>query len=158
MDKCNAFWRNSERACRISGILKLNEYHDAESKVIVSDDYPMILVADDDWMNREVMEAMFEMAGYRVVSAHSGAQAVRMAQELQPLLALVDVRMPDADGYGVCAQIKSDARTEHIKVMLITALERDGDRDRAHSVNADAFVLKTLDWGAILAEVKQLIV
>jgi CheY-like chemotaxis protein len=121
------------------------------------DEKPLILIADDDWMNREVMQSFFEHAGLEVVIASDGSEAVELAQARQPRLALLDVRMRGVDGYAVCAQLKADEATRHIIVVLITALERDHDRERAAQVGADDFVPKSMDWTAILERIEGLL-
>lgn len=120
-------------------------------------DKPLILIADDDWMNREVMQSFFEHSGYGVIVAQDGAEAVRLAQEHKPDLALLDVRMRGMDGYEVCAELKGDAATQSIVVVVITALERDKDRERAAEVHADDFVQKSMDWTTIMTRIEKLL-
>lgn len=121
------------------------------------DEKPLILIADDDWMNREVMQSFFEHAGLEVVIAKDGSEALELAHARQPRLALLDVRMRGVDGYAVCAQLKADEATRQMIVVLITALERDHDRERAVQVGADDFVPKSMDWTAILERIEGLL-
>ncbi len=118
---------------------------------------PLILIADDDWMNREVLQSFLENAGYPVIIASSGVEALNLARERMPMLAVVDVRMADLSGYDVCVALKQDATTGKIKVVLITALLREQERNRAAQVGADDVVSKTLDWNTILAHICKLL-
>lgn len=120
-------------------------------------DKPVILIADDDWMNRDVMQSFFEHAGFAVVIARDGTEAIKLAHEQQPRLALLDVRMRGVDGYEACARLKADETTRAIIVVLITALERDHDRERAVQSGADDFVPKSMDWTDILARIEGLL-
>ncbi len=69
----------------------------------------LILVVDDDQMNRELLEAVFQRAGYRVAHANSGVQALRAVAAELPDLILLDVRLGEVTGYDICAQLKRDA-------------------------------------------------
>jgi CheY-like chemotaxis protein len=120
-------------------------------------DKPVILIADDDWMNREVMQTFFEHSNFNVLVAQDGDEALRLTREHMPDIALLDVRMRGLTGYDVCAKIKSDAATRHIVVVVITALERDKDREHAVAARADAFVPKSMDWSAILERIEGLL-
>jgi CheY-like chemotaxis protein len=113
----------------------------------------LVLVVDDDWMNREVMQSFFEHAGYQVIVATNGNQALQLAHTHHPALAMIDVRMSDLSGYEVCHLLKSDTQTQNVKVVLITALERKEDRVYAQEARADDFVSKSLEWPAIVERV-----
>lgn len=115
------------------------------------------MIADDDWMSREVLQAFLEGAGYPVIAATSGVEALNLARERQPMLAVVDVRMKDMSGYDVCIALKQDGTTEAIKIVLITGLLREQEKNRAAQAGADDVVSKSLDWNAILARVCKLL-
>jgi CheY-like chemotaxis protein len=118
---------------------------------------PLILIADDDWMSREVLQSFLESAGYRVIAASNGSDALNLARERQPMLAVVDVRMNDLSGYEVCKTIKQDGATGAMKVMLITALLREQERNSAAKAGADDVISKSFDWNVILAHVCKLL-
>ncbi len=118
---------------------------------------PLILIADDDWMSREVLQSFLENAGYRVIAASNGVEALNLARERSPLLAVVDVRMNDISGYQVCATLKQDGTTGSMKVMLITALLREQERNHAAQAGADDLISKSFDWNLILARVCKLL-
>jgi two-component system sensor histidine kinase/response regulator len=67
-----------------------------------NDGKSLILVVDDEWLNRELMDGLLTVHGYAVVLAHSGTQGLELAPVRLPQLILLDVRMPDMDGYTVC--------------------------------------------------------
>jgi CheY-like chemotaxis protein len=119
--------------------------------------HPLILIADDDWMSREVLQSFLEGAGYRVIAAANGSDTLNLARERQPMLAVVDVRMNDMSGYEVCKLIKQDGATGTMKVMLITALLREQERNSAAQAGADDVISKSLDWNVILTRVCKLL-
>lgn len=118
---------------------------------------PLILVVDDEWMNRELMEAALATIGYRTLLASSGEIAVRLASEHQPDLALVDlrIRMPD-DGLEVCRQLLEACPT--LRVVIISALELPDSRERALAAGAADFITRSLDIPSFLAYITRAVV
>lgn len=116
-----------------------------------------ILVADDDWMNREVLEAHLTEAGYDVSVVHSGEKALAAVQEQPPDLVLLDVRMPGMSGYDVCQQMKAEPLTQRVCVMMVTALNRDEDMQQAIQAGADDFISKPISSLILLTRVRNLL-
>ncbi|MBN1680471.1 MAG: response regulator [Anaerolineae bacterium] len=122
-----------------------------------TDYVPYVLVVDDDWMNREIIEAYLKTAGYQVGLAHSGERALEMAFEQPPDLVMLDIRMPGMTGYDVCRYFKRDPRTWYIPVVMVTALEADEDKLAAIQAGADDFVTKPFNSLLMLTRVKSLL-
>jgi CheY-like chemotaxis protein len=116
-----------------------------------------ILAVDDDWMNREMMQAHLENAGFRVLLANSGAKALEVAVSEHPDLILLDVRMPGMDGYEACTLLKSTTETRHIPVLMITALEDEESKNRGLEAGADGFVPKPFDLEHMLTQIHRYI-
>lgn len=116
-----------------------------------------ILVVDDDWMNREVIETYLTSDGYRVQSVGSGRDALATAAESPPALVLLDVNMPGMNGYDVCERLKSQPSTQFTPVMFITALETDEDKLRAIEAGADDFLTKPFNSLIMLTRVRSLV-
>ena len=118
---------------------------------------PLILVVDDDWMNREVMEAHLQAADYNVMVAHSGENALELAFDRPPDLVLLDVRLQGINGYEVCERLKSREATRYAPVVIVSALENDEDRLKAIRSGADDFLTKPYSSLAMLTRVKSLV-
>lgn len=131
-----------------------NKYSTTEVPA-VRDEY--ILVVDDDWMNREVIEAYLQTVGYRVMTANSGARGLEIATHEVPSLVILDVNMPGMNGYELCSRLKSDPRTRLTPVMVITALESDSDKLKAIEAGADAFLTKPFNSLIMMTQVKSLL-
>lgn len=116
-----------------------------------------ILVVDDDWMNREVIEAYLQGAGYTVKSVGSGEKALEVAAEDTPSLVVLDVNMPGMSGLEVCHLLKADPITQFTPVMIITALDTDEDKIQAIEAGADDFLTKPFNSIVMLTRVKSLI-
>ncbi|MBI5931393.1 MAG: response regulator [Chloroflexi bacterium] len=116
-----------------------------------------ILVVDDDWMNREVIEAYLQTAGYRVITANSGPKALEIAAQEIPSLVILDVNMPGMNGYELCSRLKSNSLTRLTPVMVVTALEADPDKLKAIEAGADAFLTKPFNSLIMMTQVKSLL-
>ncbi len=86
------------------------------------DTMPLVMVVDDDWMNRDFLESVLSAYGFRALIVSDSTQALSRAAQTQPDIVLADVRMPQIDGYALCHQLKSDSATQHIPVLLMTGL------------------------------------
>jgi DNA-binding response OmpR family regulator len=118
---------------------------------------PAILVVDDDWMNRELLQAHLEAAGFLVIAANSGDKALGIISTQIPDLVLLDVRMPGMDGYEVCARLKSDEATYHVPIVIVTALDKDEDYLKAVEAGADDFLPKPFNSVVMLARIRSLL-
>ncbi|MEL6830785.1 MAG: response regulator, partial [Pseudomonadota bacterium] len=101
-----------------------------------------VLVVDDNSTNRRLMQATLEAKYYTVMLAANGSEALAAALNFAPQVILLDIMMPGMDGYEVCRRLKSDDRTRHIPVVMLTALNDAEDRVRGLEAGADDFLSK----------------
>ncbi len=113
-----------------------------------------ILVADDDPGARLVLQRLLTREGHRVLMAQNGAEALRQSIEYTPDLLLLDVLMPELDGFEVCRQLRTHARLREIPILLITSLGDQQSRVQGLSVGADGFITKPFDMAELLAHVR----
>lgn len=105
-----------------------------------------ILVVDDHQDNVAIMRDFLESRGYRVDVAYSGVEALERFDETNPSLVLLDVMMPDRNGWEVCEAIKQRSRGTHdVRVIMVTALGEWDDKREALRTGADDFVTKPVD-------------
>ncbi|MDP6566157.1 MAG: PleD family two-component system response regulator [Alphaproteobacteria bacterium] len=116
-----------------------------------------ILVVDDVLPNVKLLEAKLSREYFDVLSAMNGADALEMIHREQPDIVLLDVMMPEMDGFEVCSRIKADPDTRHIPVVMVTALSDTADRVRGLEAGADDFLTKPVNDIALFARVKSLI-
>jgi two-component system cell cycle response regulator DivK len=90
----------------------------------------LILIADDRPSSRELLRLVLERAGYAVVEAEDGQQALDKTRSEDPDLVLLDLQMPGLDGYGVLAALRADPRFAGLPVLALTASAMRGDRER----------------------------
>jgi CheY-like chemotaxis protein len=123
-----------------------------------SEGRPVILIADDERLNRDLVRTFLESAGYVVIEATNGPDALALAQTEQPALAMLDVRMHGMSGYEVTRALKSDPTTAQMKVVILSAQNRATDQEAAREAGADDYLYKLLDWSEIMKRVNALVV
>lgn len=113
-----------------------------------------ILIVDDEDDNRSLLTIILGREGFLIVSVASGAEAFATVLELRPDLMLLDVMMPEMDGYAVAIGMKGDLATRHIPILMITALDDALTRRRAFSAGANGFLTKPLDRAQLCWQVR----
>ncbi|MCB9993979.1 MAG: PleD family two-component system response regulator [Hyphomicrobiaceae bacterium] len=116
-----------------------------------------VLVVDDIPTNVKLLEARLTAEYFDVVPAYSGQQAIDICHDKDIDIVLLDVMMPDMDGFEVCRHLKSDRRTQHIPIVMITALDQPSDRVQGLESGADDFLTKPPEDIQLLARVKSLV-
>ena len=113
-----------------------------------------VLVADDDDDVRALVARRLERAGYRVITARDGAEALRLAQEDVPDLAVLDIMMPKLTGYDVTERLREDPATERMPVILLTARVQEADVGRGFAAGADDYIKKPFSPQELCARVQ----
>src|SRR5207244_13027456 len=116
-----------------------------------------ILVVDDILANVRLLEAKLSAEYFDVVTAMNGADALESVQRSRPDIVLLDVMMPGIDGIEVCRRIKSNPHTQHIPVVMVTALDQPEDRVKGLEAGADDFLTKPVNDLALFCRVKSLV-
>jgi sigma-B regulation protein RsbU (phosphoserine phosphatase) len=113
-----------------------------------------VLVVDDTLLNRRILQELLRRHEIDVVCAESGAQALEMMVMERPDLVLLDVMMPEMDGFEVCRRLKADCDTASVPVIFLSALGEVDDRVRGLSEGAEDYVAKPFENAEVLARVR----
>jgi two-component system cell cycle response regulator len=116
-----------------------------------------ILVVDDIPANVKLLEARLMAEYFDVLTAEDGPRALALCASTQVDLILLDIMMPGMDGFEVCERLKSDPRTSHIPVVMVTALDQPADRVRGLKAGADDFLTKPVNDLQLISRVKSLL-
>lgn len=119
--------------------------------------HPVIMCVDDEPMNLSLLEAMLVPSGYEIVRASNGREAIETLKCRQIDIVLLDVMMPEMNGYQVCKRIKSDEMLRNIPVVMLTTLQSKDDRIKGIEAGTEEFISKPIDRGELLARVKMLL-
>lgn len=107
---------------------------------------PLVLVIDDDLSMRLAMQAAMHKAGFEVILAENGRQGIELCARREPNLVLLDVVMPDVDGFTACEAIRRLPVGEYVQILMVTGLDDVESTEKAFSAGADGFIAKPINW------------
>ena len=113
-----------------------------------------ILVVDDTPANLQVLAAMLKERGYTVRPVTSGKQALRAAEAEPPDLVLLDIKMPEMNGYEVCAALKANPRLAEIPILFVSALDETENKTRAFRAGGVDYITKPFQFEEVEARVR----
>ena len=120
-------------------------------------DAPLVLCADDDEDILSLVSLRLRRAGFEVATAADGEQAVQIARDRRPVLAVLDVMMPKRTGYEVLAELRGDEALRGMKVILLSARVQEGDVARGMDAGADAYLAKPFKAQDLVSKVEELL-
>ncbi len=115
-----------------------------------------ILLVEDNELNRDMLTRRLHRAGYAVVTAGDGEQALTMMRNEQPALVLMDMNLPVMDGWTACRLAREDELTRNTPILALTAHAMDDDRKQALDAGCDDFATKPIDFPALLLKIEKL--
>ncbi|WP_310540014.1 response regulator [Phenylobacterium sp.] len=118
---------------------------------------PRILVAEDDAGIRDVVRTRLEMAGYETHTARTGVEALKRVQELKPQGLVLDINMPELDGFGVLIALKARPELRYLPTLMLTARHTPDDIRRAVGLGAKDYLTKPFSENQLLARVARLL-
>ena len=117
-------------------------------KILIVDDEPSIIVA---------LQLLMEQNGYETLVAFSGEEAMEVVAQHRPDLILLDIMLPVVDGFEVCQRVREKAEWKDIRIVLVTALDRESNVAKGLALGADAYVTKPFANADLIAKVKELL-
>ncbi|PSB14063.1 adenylate/guanylate cyclase domain-containing response regulator [filamentous cyanobacterium Phorm 46] len=123
----------------------------------MSNKSPCIMLVDDEPANLILLEELLQLEGYTTVSALSGDEALSLARASRPDLILLDIMMPELDGFDVCDRLRNDKTLQTVPVIFLTALDDDTSRIRGLEIMADDYLTKPFNSRLLLAKVENIL-
>lgn len=118
---------------------------------------PRVLIVDDEPSIVLSLEFLLTQAGYDVIVAGTGPDALRLARDHAPDLALLDVMLPGVDGFEVCRAIRADPAIAAMRILMLTARGREGEAARGLALGADAYLIKPFGTRELMEAVRALL-
>lgn len=123
----------------------------------ISDLETAVLLVDDDKDNRELVSTILDLCGYESIQAGSGAEALQLLTENPVDIILLDIMMPDMDGYEFCRQLKHSKNLAHIPIIMLTALVDEESRKKSFDVGANDFISKPFKMDILVGKIEELV-
>lgn len=117
----------------------------------------LVLVVDDDLAERLLIREVLEQGGFTVEEAGDGVQAVAAFSRIRPDIVLLDVMMPEMDGFAACAALRQLPQGEHTPVLMVTGLDDVESINRAYEVGATDFITKPINWTILSHRVRYML-
>ncbi len=115
---------------------------------------PTVLIVDDDRINVRILDTMLQKEGYQTLTAGDGEEAYQIARDKQPDLILLDIMMPDVDGFEACVDLRQDQLTTDIPVIFLSALADSESKVKAFNIGAVDYVCKPFQREEVLARTR----
>ena len=116
-------------------------------KVLVVDDDPYILMS---------LEFLMKKNGYDVMVARNGTEALELVEKQMPNIVLLDIMMPDVDGYEICRHIKNSDKLKHTKVVFMSAKTKESDIQKGYDLGASLYIIKPFSTRELVKQIKEL--
>ena len=116
-----------------------------------------ILVVDDETELVDMVKMRLEAAGYDVLTAYDGQEALDKAKSENPDLIILDLMLPKIDGFKVCRMLKFDEKYKNIPIILFSARVQDADKKMGDEVGGDAYITKPFEPQILLSKIKELL-
>ena len=116
-----------------------------------------VLVVEDEPRIARILREYLEASGLEVHTEDTGEAALEWAQAHRPNLVILDLMLPDVNGFEVCERLREQFSREAMPVLMLTALAGPGDRDQGYAVGANAYIAKPFEPGALMPIVEQLL-
>ncbi len=156
--RAKASGRNCVKTYEIENKLTIKEYNNERLiNLRKNNDKPLILIADDDFMQRTPMRSDLELFDFHVEEAENGQQAVNLFLKLQPDLIILDVLMPEMDGFEACRKIRQNHAGKHIPILMLTGLDDVDSINQAYQDGATDFISKPVNWTLLGHKIRYLL-
>jgi two-component system cell cycle response regulator DivK len=118
---------------------------------------PVVLYVEDDFQNRVLVRRVLEASGFTVIEAENGFRGMELAKDLLPDLILMDINLPEMDGYEVTSRLKTVTSLANVPIVAMTANVMKGDREKTLAAGCDGYIQKPIDVDSLPQQIRQFI-
>ncbi|MEP7285761.1 MAG: response regulator [Chloroflexota bacterium] len=116
-----------------------------------------LLIVDDEPYTVDMLETFLQINGFETVGAFNGEDGLVMIQVEQPEIVILDLMLPDIEGYVVCERIRSHPQSASLPVLILSARNESASKERAMAAGADAYMVKPVQFQLLLTELRRLL-
>jgi CheY-like chemotaxis protein len=106
---------------------------------------PTILIIEDNQQNMYMLSYLLEKNNYNVLKAYNGIDGLKLAHENHPEIILIDIQLPDMDGYEICAKLRHNGLPKNTTIIAVTSYAMGGDKEKAIEAGADGYIEKPIN-------------
>lgn len=119
----------------------------SDLKVMIADDEPSILMS---------LEFLFKKEGYKVFIARDGQEAINIFDQEKPAILILDIMMPKVDGFEVCQYVRKNKENENIKIVFLSAKNKESDKDKGLELGANLYLTKPFSTRELIKQINQI--
>ena len=112
-----------------------------------------LLIIEDNEQNLYLMRFLLEMSGFTIIGAEDGRKGIEMALSCQPLAILLDIQLPEMDGYAVATELKKHRELDSVPIIAVTSYAMVGDREQILAAGATGYIEKPINPETFVAEI-----
>jgi two-component system, cell cycle response regulator DivK len=114
-----------------------------------------LLIIEDNEQNLYLMRFLLEMNGFTIIGAEDGRKGIEMALTCKPLAILLDIQLPEMDGYAVAAELKKHSELDKVPIIAVTSYAMVGDREQILAAGATGYIEKPINPETFVADIRQ---
>jgi two-component system, cell cycle response regulator DivK len=116
-----------------------------------------ILIIEDNEQNMYLMTFLLESFGYEIVQAYDGKEGIRLAKEIKPYVVLLDIQLPEINGYQVAEELRKDHSLDNVPIIVVTSFAMAGDKERALAAGATGYIEKPINPDTFISQLQEYI-
>ena len=116
---------------------------------------PTILIIEDNMQNMYMLSYLLEKNKYQVLKAYNGFEGLKLARINNPEIILVDIQLPDMDGYTICDQLRNSDLPKNTTIIAVTSYAMEGDKEKAMQVGADGYIEKPINPDTFINQMQE---
>lgn len=116
---------------------------------------PTILIIEDNMQNMYMLSYLLEKNQYQVLKAYNGFEGLKLARINNPEIILVDIQLPDMDGYAICDQLRNSDLAKNTTIIAVTSYAMEGDKEKAMQVGADGYIEKPINPDTFINQMQE---
>lgn len=117
---------------------------------------PTILIIEDNEQNMYMLSYLLEKSNYQVLKAFNGLDGLNLAHERHPEIILIDIQLPDMDGYEICSKLRHNGLPKNTTIIAVTSYAMGGDKEKAIEAGADGYLEKPINPDTFVNQMKSI--